>query len=61
MRLEDAPRNHWIRLADGTLMRYYDLDGGLARCQRLDGRMVNLSPSTEVMVVRPLGYDDAEY
>lgn len=57
MRIEDAPKNHWCRIErDGSLIRYYDMKGGLARCQRLDGKMISLSGSVVVRVEKPLAY-----
>ncbi len=61
MKIKDCMRNSWVRLAsDLSLLRYYDMSGGSARCQRLDGKMIVVDPDTDVQQLQPLGYDDGE-
>jgi hypothetical protein len=56
VKLHNAPRNHWVRTADGELFRFYEMDGPAAHCQTLKGKIVYLPPSMDVEILQPLGY-----
>jgi hypothetical protein len=58
MKIKDVPHNSWVRLVDGTLLRYFQPEGSFGKCQRLDGRVVMMPMDTEAECLKELGYDD---